>query len=75
MAERPTTIRLAPGFEAAVRALSKELGITFNATVKVLLSEALNARGLHPSQREQAQSVQDRAVELASRRGQSSAED
>lgn len=49
MAERPTTIRLAPGIEAAIRALAEETGITFNAQIKVLLSEALDARGRHPS--------------------------
>jgi hypothetical protein len=49
MAERPTTVRLAPEIEAAVRAFAAETGITFNAGLKVLISEALDARGRHPN--------------------------
>ena len=48
MAERPTTIRLTPDIEAAVRAFAGSMGITLNAALKVLIAEALDARGLHP---------------------------
>ena len=46
--ESPTTIRLTREIDAAVRAFAAEMGISFNAALKVLVAEALKARGLYP---------------------------
>lgn len=46
--EAPTTIRLTREIDAAVRAFAAEMGISFNAALKVLVAEALKARGRHP---------------------------
>jgi hypothetical protein len=45
MAERPTTIRLTPEIMTGVRAFADEHGLTINAALKVLVVEALKARG------------------------------
>ncbi len=50
MPKSPTTIRLTDDIEAAVRAFAAEMGISFNAALKVLVAEALKARGRHPTQ-------------------------
>ena len=47
-AAHPTTVRLTPDIKSAVQAFADEMGVTFNAALKVLLSEALAARGRHP---------------------------
>lgn len=52
MAERPTTVRFRAHIDAAVREVAKELGISFNAALSVLLTEALQARGKLPSGRQ-----------------------
>jgi hypothetical protein len=49
MAKSPTTIRLTDDIEAAVRDFAAEMGISFNAALKVLVAEALKARGKHPT--------------------------
>lgn len=46
--ERPTTVRLRADISAAVREVAQELGISFNAALSVLVTEALKARGRHP---------------------------
>jgi hypothetical protein len=45
MAERPTTVRFKPHIDSAVRRVAAELGISFNAALSVLVTEALKARG------------------------------
>jgi hypothetical protein len=47
----PTSIRLNPATRDAVKAFAASMGISFNAALSVLVSEALHARGLHPDQR------------------------
>lgn len=51
MPESPTTIRLTREINAAVREFADEMGISFNAALKVLVAEALKARGKHPGAR------------------------
>jgi hypothetical protein len=51
MPESPTTIRLTREINAAVREFADEMGISFNAALKVLVAEALKARGKHPGTR------------------------
>ena len=51
MTERPTTVRLKAEINTGVREVAEELGITFNAALSVLLSEALAARGRGPAAR------------------------
>jgi hypothetical protein len=48
MPESPTTIRLTRDINTAVREFANEMGISFNAALKVLVAEALTARGKHP---------------------------
>lgn len=50
MAETPTTVRLNPPTRDAIKAFAASMGISFNAALSVLISEALTARGLHPNQ-------------------------
>ncbi|MFC4108585.1 hypothetical protein [Micromonospora zhanjiangensis] len=45
MSEKPTTVRFTPEINAAIRAFAAEMGISFNAALSVLVSEALIARG------------------------------
>lgn len=45
MAEKPTTVRFAADINAAIRDFAAEMGISFNAALSVLVSEALIARG------------------------------
>jgi hypothetical protein len=51
MPESPTTIRLTREINAAVREFADEMGISFNAALKVLVAEALKARDKHPGAR------------------------
>ncbi len=48
MAEKPTTVRFKPGINAGVRHVADRLGVSVNAALSVLLSEALEARGIDP---------------------------
>jgi antitoxin component of RelBE/YafQ-DinJ toxin-antitoxin module len=50
MAENPTTIRLAPRLREAAQQFAASMGITLNAALSVLISEALRAREIHPDQ-------------------------
>ncbi|MEU7980506.1 hypothetical protein AB0B63_18480 [Micromonospora sp. NPDC049081] len=45
MAEKPTTVRLAPEINRSIRDFAAEMGISFNAALSVLVAEALQARG------------------------------
>ncbi len=45
MAEKPTTVRFKPGTNTGIRLVCERLGISFNAALSVLLTEALKARG------------------------------
>ncbi len=45
MAEKPTTVRFKPDINAGIREVAKELGISFNAALSVLVVEALKQRG------------------------------
>lgn len=47
---KPTTIRLTDPLDAAIRDFAEQMGISFNAALRVLLTEALTARGLNQSQ-------------------------
>lgn len=47
--EKPTTVRIKPGINAGVRHVAERLGISVNAALSVLLSEALEARGIDPA--------------------------
>ena len=49
MAEKPTTVRFKPDINAAIREVADELGISFNAALSVLVTEALKERGKRPS--------------------------
>jgi hypothetical protein len=49
MAEKPTTVRFKPGINTGVRHVAERLGVSVNAALSVLLSEALEARGIDPS--------------------------
>jgi hypothetical protein len=49
MSEKPTTVRFTPEINQAVRGFAAEMGISFNAALSVLVSEALIARGKRPS--------------------------
>lgn len=49
MAEKPTTVRLAPEINKAVRQFAADMGITFNAALSVLIAEALESRGRRKS--------------------------
>lgn len=44
---KPTTIRLTDPLDAAIRDFAEQMGISFNAALRVLLTEALTARGLN----------------------------
>ena len=48
MAEKPTTVRFKPGMNAGIRLVGSKLSISFNAALSVLVSEALEARGINP---------------------------
>ena len=48
MAEKPTTVRFKPDINAAIREVADELGISFNAALSVLVTEALKERGKRP---------------------------
>jgi hypothetical protein len=48
MAERPTTVRFRADISTAVRDLAERMGVSFNAALSVLVTEALEARGLYP---------------------------
>lgn len=43
---KPTTIRLTDPIDAAVRVFAEQMGISFNAALRVLLTEALTERGV-----------------------------
>lgn len=49
MAEKPTTVRFKPGINTGVRYVADRLGVSVNAALSVLLSEALEARGIDPA--------------------------
>lgn len=49
MAEKPTTVRFRPGISAGTRYVAEKLGVSVNAALSVLLSEALEARGIDPT--------------------------
>jgi hypothetical protein len=49
MAEKPTTVRFKPGTNTGIRLVCDKLGISFNAALSVLVSEALEARGINPT--------------------------
>lgn len=49
MAEKPTTVRFKPGTNTGIRLICDKLGISFNAALSVLVSEALEARGIDPA--------------------------
>lgn len=51
MAERPTTVRFRADINTAVRELAEEMGVSFNAALSVLVTEALQARGRWPGAR------------------------
>lgn len=51
MSEKPTTVRFTPEINAAIRAFAGEMGISFNAALSVLVSEALIARGKRTASR------------------------
>lgn len=42
--EKPTTVRFRPNITAEIREVAKELGISFNAALSVLVTEALKER-------------------------------
>ena len=44
MAEKPTTVRFRPNITAEIREVAEELGISFNAALSVLVTEALKER-------------------------------
>lgn len=48
----PTTVRLTPEITAEVRALAERLGLSFNGALRMLLVEALEARGTAPHRRD-----------------------
>ncbi len=48
MAERPTTVRFRADINTAIRDLAERMGVSFNAALSVLATEALEARGLYP---------------------------
>jgi hypothetical protein len=45
MSEKPTTVRFTAEINQAVRDFATEMGISFNAALSVLVSEALISRG------------------------------
>lgn len=49
MAEKPTTVRFRADINTAIREVAEEMGVSFNAALSVLVTEALRARGRHPS--------------------------
>lgn len=44
MAEKPTTVRFRPNINAEIREVAEEMGISFNAALSVLVTEALKER-------------------------------
>lgn len=48
MPEKPTTVRLTSTLNTAVRQFAADMGISFNAALSVLISEALEARSRRP---------------------------
>jgi hypothetical protein len=48
MAERPTTVRFRADINTAIREVADEMGVSFNAALSVLVTEALRARGRRP---------------------------
>ena len=48
MAERPTTVRFKADINAAIREVAEEMGVSFNAALSVLVTEALKQRGKRP---------------------------
>lgn len=49
MAERPTTVRFRADINTAIREVAEEMGVSFNAALSVLVTEALRARGKRPA--------------------------